>query len=132
MLVLTAIRKILQDDSSIAGAATGGIHMVDVPADSERPNIMIMLISDADGWTHQGPDGLQQGIARIYSRGDTLEQAVTLGKTIKTVLNGYVSTADIYGLSIELLQHSNSNGDYQDAAKVYRQIDDYRFTYRES
>ena len=132
MQVLTAIRSILLGESTVAGTATGGVHMLDVSQDSKRPNVMLMTVSGAEGWTQTGPDGLHQDLVRIYSRGDTLEEALTMSDAIYNAFNGYVAAAAVYGVTIKLAQRVNQTGDYQDGAKVYRQIDDYRVTYRRS
>lgn len=128
MIVLTAIRKKLQDTSAVTTLATGGIYMVEVPQNASRPNIMLMSISGSDDWSHQGPDGLYQDIVRIYSRGDSFEDAVRTAAAVKAALNGWIGTN--YGVAVKLTQHVNTTGDYQDAAKVFRQIDDFRVTYR--
>lgn len=130
MIALTALRKLLQDNGTVASLATGGIHMIEVPQDSERPNVMLMTVSGQDDWSHDGPDGLFQHVVRIYSRGDTFQQAVQLADAVKDVLNAYVSATATYGVTFQLVQHINTTGDYQDAAKVFRQIDDYRAHYR--
>lgn len=130
MEVLTALRQILLTNTNTAGAASGGIFLVQVGQNAARPNLMLMLVSGDDDWTHQGPDGLFQQIVRIYSRGDTVQEASELASAVREVLNGYVSASSTYGVSIKLAQRTNSTGDYQDGAEVYRQIDDYRVTYR--
>lgn len=128
MKILTVLRKKLQDTSAVTTLAGGGIHMNEVPQNAERPNLMLMLVSGSDGWTHQGPDGLHQDIVRIYSRGDEMQDAGTLADAVITALNGWAGT--YYGAAVALVQHVNRTGDYQDAAKVHRQIDDFRVTYR--
>lgn len=128
MIVLTALRKVLQDEAAVVALAVGGIHLTEVAQDSLRPNINLMLISGSDDWSHDGNDGLYQELVRIYSRGDTFGEARTTAAAIKAVLNGYTGTE--YGVYVKLTQLINSNGDYQDGAKVFRQIDDYRVSYR--
>jgi hypothetical protein len=130
MIVLTALRKVLQDDAQVSGYATGGIYFLEVAQDAARPNVMLMTMTGSDDWTHQGPDNLNQDVVRIYSRGDSAEQAIVLAERVRTAINGYVEAAARYGIAIDLVQHINTTGDYQDGAKVFRQIDDYRVTYR--
>lgn len=129
MKVLSAIRAALQADSTITTLASGGVHIIDVPEDSKRPNLMLMVVAGADDWTHQGADGLHQDVVRVYSRGDTQADAINLAIASQAVLNGLITSAH-YGVSIQLTQHVNTIGDKQDDAKVYRQIDDYRVHYR--
>lgn len=128
MNILTVLRKRLQDSAGVTSIATGGIYMNNVEQASGRPNVMLMLVSGSDEWTHQGPDGLHQDVVRIYSRSDDMEGVGTLAAAINAALNGW--SGAYYGVSVALTQHINRAGDYQDAAKVYRQIDDYRVTYR--
>jgi hypothetical protein len=130
MKILTAIRKILQDDSGVAGLATGGVHIIEVAQNSRRPNVMLMQISGNDDVMHDGADGLHQDAIRIYCRGDTVEQASLLSDAVAAVLHTYVSPAAVYGVTIQLAHKVNSNGDFQDDAKVFRQIEDYRVHYR--
>lgn len=129
MQVLSSLRAVLKASSTVTTAAPGGVHILDIPEDSVRPNIMLMTVSGADDWTHQGPDGLHQDLVRIYFRGDTQAGAIASAKAARAVLNGLITSA-YYGVSIQLTQHVNTNGDYQDDAKVFRQIDDYRVHYR--
>lgn len=130
MIVLTALRKVMQGVPGLTGYATGGIHFLEVPQSASRPNVMLMTVAGGDDWHHQGPDGLHQDMVRIYSRGDTFEQAATLADRVRRGINGFVGEAGIYGVTFDLIQHVNETGDYQDGAKVFRQIDDYRVTYR--
>lgn len=125
---LTALRNVLANDADVAAYATGGIHFNQVQQGAKRPNVMLMTVSGADDWTHQGPDGLYQNLVRVYSRGDTYEQASTLAAHVRDALNGYIGS--VYGIDVKLTQMVNTTGDYQDAAKIYRQIEDYRVTYR--
>lgn len=128
MIILTVLRARLLEIPAVVAAVPGGIHLVDVAQNSRRPNLALTLISGADDWTHQGPDGLNQDIVRIFSRGDTFEQAAKSGRLVKSALNGW--TGSLFDVSVQLVQHTNRTGDYQDAAKVFRQIDDFRVTYR--
>lgn len=129
MIVLTALRGALKADTSVSAAAAGGIHLLDIPQDSVRPNIMLMTVTGSDDWTHSGADGLHRDIVRIYSRGDTVQSAIELALLARAALNGLITSA-YYGVSIQLTQHINTTGDYQDGAEVFRQIDDYRVQYR--
>lgn len=130
MLVLTAIRKILKDDSAVAGILASDIYFMNVAQDAKRPNAMLLPVSGNDDLSHQGPDGLRQDVIRIYCRGDTFQQAESLARAIRGVLHAYVSPAPVYGVTIKLAHHVMTAGDYQDNAEVFRQIEDYRVHYR--
>jgi hypothetical protein len=125
---LSAIRDVLKNDADVASYATGGIFFLQVDQGAERPNVMLMTVSGADDWTHQGPDGLHQDLIRIYSRADTYQHATELARRVRAALNGYIGSK--FGIDVQLTQFLNTTGDYQDAAKIYRQIEDFRVTYR--
>lgn len=129
MKVLSALRAALLADSAVLAAAVGGVHILEVAENSQRPNIMLLPVSGSDGWSHQGADGLHQDLVRIYFRGANQADAINLAQDARSVLNGLITNA-FYSVDIKLTQHVNTFGDYQDGAKIFRQIDDYRVHYR--
>lgn len=128
MEILTVVKSVLENAAAVTAKRTGGIWINQVGQNEPRPNLMLMLVSGGQDYTHQGPTQFFDALVRIYARGDTDREAAQLGRTVQDTLENWTGT--VYGHTVSLCQHINTNGDYQDAAKVYRQIDDFRLFYR--
>jgi hypothetical protein len=123
MRILPVLRSILTASSGVTAKRTGGIFINAVPVSEAKPNVQLMLVSGLEEWTHQGPSGLVEDRVRIWSRGLTDQQAAELGDAIRVALNGYQGTQS--GVWINLARRVMSISDFQEGAKVHRQIDDY-------
>lgn len=123
MNILPPIKLILQR-SPAAGLAVGGIHLVRVDQDAVQPNIMLMQISGGRDYNHQGPSRLWDVLLRVYSRAQSDRDALTLGAAVITALERFRGISG--PVNIQLLQHINSNSDFTDDLKIFRQIDDFR------
>lgn len=127
MNILPPIKLILQR-SPAAGLAVGGIHLVRVAQDAIQPNIMLLQISGGRDYHHQGPSGLWDTLVRVYSRAQSDREAFQLGAAVVAALDRF--RGPIGAASIQLAQHINSNSDFNDDLKTFRQIDDFRIHYR--
>ena len=123
MKILPVIRTLLRNTPAVVAKCPGGIFINEVPKDSTRPNVQLMLVSGLEEFTHSGPSGLVEDRVRIWSRGRTDQQAGELGEAISTALNGWLGEQS--GLRIQLIRKVMTVSDYQEAAGVHRQIDDY-------
>lgn len=128
MLVLTAIKKMIQDDTAANDLAVGGVHLFRAPQNGDRPNVVLGVIGGTDEWTQQGPMNFISGVIRVYQRGDTDRAAIELREAIYAVLQDGAGAE--YGITIDRIFHVNQTGDYQDDAEIYRIIDDYRVKFR--
>lgn len=129
MEILTVIKKVLEDNSGVSTLATGGIHLFKVPQNGQRPNIVLDLISGTDSWTQQGPMKFYDVRVRVICRGSDDNKVRELGKASFALLQNGTGTE--YGIEITNIFHTMMTGDYQDAAEIYRQIDDYRVHYKQ-
>ncbi len=127
MIILKELKALLEAEASVADQATGGVHLFKVPQDAQQPNATLMLISGGEEYTHSGPDGLQEALIRIYSRGATPAGAITTGEAIRNYLREFKGTTGT--LNVQGCFHLNTNGDHTDDFSVFRQIDDFRFHY---
>lgn len=124
MKILPVVRSILLAASGVTAKRVGGILINAMPGpDEPRPNVTLQLVSELEEFTHQGPSGLVHDRVRIWSRGNTPQQAGELGDAVRATLNGWQGTQS--GISVQLIMRTMSTSDYQEAAKVHRQIDDY-------
>lgn len=130
MEILTALKKVIEADAGVDLKRNGSVWLNTVNQDDDRPNVMLMLVGGGQDYSHQGPTGLYSQLVRIYSYGRTAQEAGELGRAISDLLRTYQGTE--YGHTVSLCMHTNTNGDYQDDAKVHRQMDDYDVHYRRS
>lgn len=127
MEILTVFKKILGDNVAVTAKRRGGIYLNEAEQDSERPNVVLLLVSGGEGYTHMGPDNLHDDLVRVYCRGETAQQAGELGTAVEMALKRW--TGVLFGHEVQLIQHLNRNSDYDSGAKIYRQITDFRAFY---
>lgn len=124
MIILPELREFLLADSGVQAASTG-VNIGRAPAEAAKPNLVLTLFNGSEGYTHDGPDGLEEDLVRIFCRANTPEKASELAEAVKTAIgslqNQVVGTRLVQGCF-----HINHNGDYTDDFSVFRQIDDYR------
>ncbi|MAZ85866.1 MAG: hypothetical protein CML31_05590 [Rhizobiales bacterium] len=130
MKAVTAIRSIMRDDAELSAFCMGDIHIGNVPNGTLRPNLALMQVGGADGVNHDGPSRFHNDAVRVYSRGDSVEDATTLSRHVFRVLHGYSGAR--FEILIDLIHRTNSVSDYMEDADVYRCIDDYRVHYSEA
>lgn len=123
MKILPVIRSLLDANPAVTAKRTGGVFINAVPEGEARPNVQIMLVSGLEEFTHQGPSGLVHDRVRIWSRGNTDREAGELGAAVADALNGWRGLSA--GISVQLIRKTMTVSDYQEAAKVHRQIDDF-------
>ena len=127
MQILTVLKKMLADDVDVSTAAVGGIHIFVAPQDSNRPNVVLMLIGGRDEFTQQGPMNFHDARVRVYSRGNNDQETAELGRKAYNVLQ--YGTALEYAITVKRIYHIFQTGDYDEKAKIFRQIDDFRVFY---
>ena len=127
MEILTVLKKMLVDDVNVSAAAIGGIHIFAAPQNSDRPNVVLMLTGGTDDFTQQGPMNFNEDRVRVYSRGNSDRETAELGRKVYNVLQN--ATALEYDITVKRIFHIFRTGDYDEKAKVFRQIDDYRVFY---
>lgn len=127
MKAMTVIRGALRADSAAMAVLVGDIHLGEVDDGALRPHAVLEQIGGSDGLIQSGPDGFYRPVVRVYIRADNEADRATAGEHVHRVLHGFSGT--YYGAVVQLIHRTSSNSDYQDQAKVYRQIDDYRVTY---
>ena len=129
MSIVVAIKSILLADTGFQ-AIGPTIYLLGSPINPDMPNITIHLVSGSDDMTHDGPDGLNMDMVRIFSKATVDQQTSAIAVAARKALNGYVGI--VSGHRIQLITHRNRNSDHDTEAGIYRQIDDYRVAYSET
>lgn len=88
------------------------------PQGIARPHVVLNVITDAEGITMNGPNGLFEGIVQIDVYSDTRAVAKTLSRTIRDLLHGYK------GGGFSLITHDRTRdtreGGSNEAERPYR------------
>lgn len=128
MKILTLVKSVLQNNATVTSRRSGGVFLKRVGQNDARPNILLDMPEKHDDWTHQGPTGLFDAHLVVHSRGDTDAEAGLLGEAVEAALNGYTGT--VYGMTVSQCRHINSRADYDDTAKVFVHISEFRMVFR--
>lgn len=127
MKAMTAIRAALRADAAAMAVLVGDVHLDQADDGALRPNVVLEQIGGSDGLVQSGPDGFYRPVVRAYIRADSASARASAAEHVHRVLHGHSGT--YYGAVVQLIHRTSSNSDYQDLAKVYRQIDDYRVNF---
>lgn len=87
-----ALRTLLTSSAAITAIAPAarinwGVH----PQGAGLPALVLNVVSDAEGLTMQGPDGLSEGRVQIDAYAYTYADAKNLSRAVRAVLHGYRS-----------------------------------------
>ena len=122
-----AIFKILDDDVALTASVTEGIHLVKAPQGTGNPSIVIQIQS-------KDPTNTKGGIAAevelvyvqidVYT--DTYRPGQVIAEEVKTALNRYTGTPAGTGIEIDTVLFENQSDFFDDLAKSFRVMQDYR------
>ena len=126
MELLKALNDLLESGATYR-AVRDQTYIAGLPVNPELPCVLLELTSGSDGFTHQGPHGLNDDLVRVYSIGRSARSVSDLASAVHQALQGYSGTVN--SLAIQLVQHQNRNSDYGETGDTYRQIDSYRVQY---
>lgn len=128
MKVLLVLRSILLSAAGVtAKRGAGGVHVNAAPQNDPTPNVVLMLVSGLEEFTHSGPSGLVEDRVRVWCRAKTPKAAAELGQAVHDALQGYVGT--IEGAAVQLIRRAMSTSDYQEAAELHRAIIDFNIAW---
>lgn len=123
MKALAVLRSILLANAGVTAKRAGGVHVNAAPQNDPTPNVVLMLVSGLEEFTHSGPSGLVEDRVRVWCRGKTPKAAAELGQAVHDALQGYAGT--IEGAVVQLVRRAMSTSDYQEAAELHRAIIDF-------
>ena len=85
-----AIRAALLASSGVTALVPAArINWGEHPQGTGTPYITMMTVSDAEGLTMQGPDGLSQGRIQVDCYSPTYAQTKQVSRAVRAVLHGY-------------------------------------------
>lgn len=128
MIILKAIRAILQAHAGVIAKRAGGVHINAAPEGDAMPNVVLQLVSDLEAFTHAGPTGLIEDRVRIWARARSASEAGDLAAAINAALQNHAGEA--CGCAIQLCARAMQASDYQDGAQVHRCILDFNVVWR--
>lgn len=123
MLILTAYKSVLVATPAVNNIVAGRIYIGRVDQNIIRPNVLLQMPESGQEYSHSGPTGLFDAHVRIIARADTDVAAFTLGEAIARTLQNWRGTA--MGCAVQMTEHFNSIGDYDEAAKVFMQVEEF-------
>lgn len=97
-----AIRALLKADAAIAAHCAGRVYFGSAPQGKPYPLIILNTISDTEGMTLDGPDGLPDARLQVDCYATTYGGAKELSRDIRKLLSGYAGGAIqgvFYGVS---------------------------------
>ena len=124
-----ALRTLLTSSAAITAIAPASrINWVVHPQGAGLPALVLSVVSDAEGLTMQGPDGLSDGRVQIDAYAVTYGEAKTLSRAVRAVLHGY------RGGGFRLVQHvatrDSREGGTNEAERPFRVSMDFTTHWR--
>jgi len=84
-----AIRALLLADSGVSGHVGGNVNFGTHPQGKPFPAIVLNTVSDAEGYTLSGPNGVTQARVQADCYADTYGAAKLLSRAVRSLLSGY-------------------------------------------
>lgn len=138
-MILHTIRQLLQTDVWVGGPTGFGasIYSGSAPQDLAGYFVVLHLISQSEGHSHDGPNGFVTGRVQIDAWGDTYEKAHKLARGIHDALDGWKGTHPTTGLEIAFIEQeatrdlSNSTPRGGDMPTSYGVSTDFKFAHQQ-
>jgi hypothetical protein len=104
------------------------INWLSHPQGAAKPYIVMTTISDADGFTMQGPDGLSEGRVQVDCYAPTALAVKQVSRAAKNVLNGY--TGGGFDLIMHVGSRDSREGGTNEAERLFRVSMDFKTAWR--
>lgn len=127
MLILSAYKSVLLATPAVNGIVLGRIYISRVDQNAPRPNVLMEMPESGQEYSHSGPAGLFEAHVKITARADTDQASFTLGESIARALQNWTGTA--MNCKVQMTEHFNSMGGYDDTAKVFKQVEEFTAFY---
>jgi hypothetical protein len=99
------------------------------PQGAAKPYVVMMVVSDAQGMTLTGPDGLSQGRVQVDCYAPTYTLAKQVSRAVRAVLHGY------RGGGFQLVEHvatrDSREGGTNEAERLFRVSLDFSTHWRQ-
>ena len=124
-----AFRTALLASSGVTALVPAGrINWGEHPQGADKPYITLMTVSDNEGLTQQGPDGLFQGRVQVDCCAPTYEQAKQVSRALRTALHGYRGGG--FGLVTHVATRDSREGGTNEAERLFRVSLDFTTAWR--
>jgi hypothetical protein len=108
---------------------SSGIDSVPLTHVKNYPVVTYSKISNNQGYTHQGNDGIGREIYQLSCWGESFSEAETLRASVKSALDAYTGT--IEGVNLRAVFNMNESDLYEDETGIYQCIVDLEFIFEE-
>ena len=123
------LRALLLASSGVTALAPAArINSGTHPQGAGLPGLVLNTISDAEGLTQQGPDGLFEGRVQIDAYAMTYGQAKQLSRAVRAVLHGYSGGG--FGLVQHVATRDSREGGTNEAERPFRVSLDFTTAWR--
>ena len=123
------LRAILLASSGVTALAPAArINWGTHPQGAGLPAVVLNTISDNEGLTQQGPDGLFEGRVQIDAYAATYEAAKQLSRAVRAVLHGYSGGG--FGLVQHVATRDSREGGTNEAERPFRVSLDFTTAWR--
>lgn len=117
------LRALLLADSGVFSHAAGGVNFGAHPQGQPFPAVVLNTISDNEGYTLQGPNGVTNARVQVDCYADSYGAAKHLSRAVRSLLSGYQHGA-FQGVFLAGTRDSREGGSH-DAARPYRSSLDF-------
>lgn len=118
------IRAFLLSQTAVTDIAGNKVNFGEHPQGLPLPAIVLNTISDAQGMTLSGPDGLGDAVLQVDCYALDYRAAKLLARAVRAALTGYSSTV-VQG-TIEIGLRDGYLGDTQDGERPFRVSADFQ------
>ncbi|MGB1389498.1 MAG: DUF3168 domain-containing protein [Paracoccaceae bacterium] len=121
------IRALLLADGGVAALAGDRVNFGSHPQGEGWPGVVLNTISDAEGYTLRGPDGLSRARVQADCYALTYGEAKRFSRAVRTVLSGH-SDSGMQGV-FHAGSRDGREGGTNEAERPYRVSLDFLITY---
>ena len=122
------IRALLLADSGVSSLADRSVNLGSHPQGRPFPAAVLNVISDAEGFELDGPDGLSRARMQVDCYAATYGVAKQFSRAVRSALNGYASGA-IQGVFHAGTRDSRDGGT-NEVERLFRVSLDFNITYK--
>lgn len=120
-----AFRALLKALPDLAGVT---IDWGDRPRGAPLPGVVLFVVSDLNGHTHDGPDSIRQARIQVDVYAETYGESKQIARTIRGGMDGH-SGGIFDAIFLELTQDNAEEGETPDT-RVYRCMTDFLVWYQ--
>ena len=117
------LRALLLNDSGVSSHVAGRVNFGAHPQGQPFPAVVLATVSDNEGYTLQGPNGVTEARVQVDCYADSYGAAKLLSRAVRSLLSGYQHAA-FQGVFFAGSRDSREGGS-NDAERPYRTSMDF-------